>query len=209
MNDYQKEQIKSLGLVRAQLPKIKTPLLDRLSEQLSSYYVFRRETDEYLQTYFSGVCSESCYRNQRSACCSKDGIITFFADVVINAINTPDSLLDKMEARLQTPNIGFKCVYLSESGCLWHIKPIVCQMFLCDKAQTEVFEKIPSARDAWSAFNERKKEYTWPDRPVLFDLIETLFLDLGLSSSLMYLNNSPGLLRVKQQASFKSNSIKP
>ena len=44
------------------------------------------------------------------------------------------------------------------------------------------------------------KAYRWPEKPVLFDALEKIFLDLGCDSSLMFLNKSPGLLRIKQQA---------
>jgi hypothetical protein len=53
-------------------------------------------------------------------------------------------------------------------------------------------------------FKQREKHYRWPDRPVLFDDLEKYFMAAGYSSPLMYLNNSPGLLRVKELAR-KSN----
>jgi hypothetical protein len=46
----------------------------------------------------------------------------------------------------------------------------------------------------------QEKKYKWPDRPVLFDHLEKVFLDMGYRSSLMHLNLSPGLLRVKRAA---------
>ena len=49
-------------------------------------------------------------------------------------------------------------------------------------------------------FEEKRRQYTWPDQPVLFDKLEALFVEAGYRSSLMYLHNSPGLLRVKQKA---------
>jgi hypothetical protein len=51
---------------------------------------------------------------------------------------------------------------------------------------------------------QREKHFRWPDRPVLFDDLEKYFMAAGYSSPLMYLNNSPGLLRVKELAR-KSN----
>ena len=200
MNDYQKEQLEALQLVRTCLPAIKGSLVESLNTPMTDYLEFRRETDRFLSDYFSGVCSVSCYQNRLSACCSKDGIITFFADVVINALQSDNAELDRIEARLRETNAGFKCIYLAPGGCLWRIKPVVCQMFLCDKAQREVFggDTLPGTQ--WEALKERKKDFTWPDKPVLFDRIESIFLDSGISSSLMYFHNSPGLLRVKRQA---------
>jgi len=45
-----------------------------------------------------------------------------------------------------------------------------------------------------------RQHFTWPDRPVLFDDLESYFLKTGCRSPLMYLHNSPGLLRIKQKA---------
>ena len=47
---------------------------------------------------------------------------------------------------------------------------------------------------------KQEKSFKWPDRPVLFDDLEKLFLDLGCHSTLMHLNLSPGLLRIKKRA---------
>jgi len=46
----------------------------------------------------------------------------------------------------------------------------------------------------------KRKRFTWPDQPVLFDDLESYFMKSGYRSPLMYLHNSPGLLRVKQKA---------
>ena len=72
-------------------------------------------------------------------------------------------------------------------------------MFLCENAKDEVFAKTPPAREKWEKLKEREKAFTWPDRPVLFDELERYFIDAGYSSPLMYMHNSPGLLRVKGQ----------
>jgi hypothetical protein len=44
------------------------------------------------------------------------------------------------------------------------------------------------------------KSFRWPDRPVLFDQLEQVFMAVGCRSPLMYINTSPGLLRIKQKA---------
>ncbi|MDL2275830.1 hypothetical protein LJC22_06870, partial [Desulfosarcina sp. OttesenSCG-928-G10] len=79
-------------------------------------------------------------------------------------------------------------------------RPIVCAMFLCDRAMDAVFLKAPDARTHWEDLRCREKDFKWPDQPVLFDHLEKVFLDLGLRSSLMHLNFSPGLLNVKRKA---------
>jgi hypothetical protein len=77
-------------------------------------------------------------------------------------------------------------------------------MFLCEHARKTVFDKDPLALKEWERLKRREKRYTWPDRPVLFDDLETYFIRAGYSSSLMYFHNTPGLLRVKSSASKKS-----
>ena len=203
MSAYQKEQLETLRQVRERLSGLKPLLLETVGPSLSDYLAFRRETDRFLETHFSDLCNQSCYQSQLSACCSKEGIITFFADVVINAIHSPENRLDQIDTLLQTSNESGKCIYLGSAGCLWEIKPIVCQMFLCDRAEKEVFSKNPSAQTTWEKLKQRKENFTWPDKPVLFDYIETVFLNEGLTSSLMYLHNSPGLLNVKKKAGLR------
>jgi hypothetical protein len=46
----------------------------------------------------------------------------------------------------------------------------------------------------------KERQFTWPDKPILFDDLEELFVLAGLKSSLMYCHLSPGLLRVKAQS---------
>ena len=73
-------------------------------------------------------------------------------------------------------------------------------MFLCDRAKDTVFGSRPELKDRWDALARERKRFTWPDRPVLFDDLERTFMDAGCTSSLMYLHNSPGLLRVKKMS---------
>jgi hypothetical protein len=208
MNEYQKEQMDAFRMVRGHLEEMSASKRETLKALIAPYLSFRERTNRFLSNYFSNICSQSCYQNRLSACCSKDGIITFFADMVINVFHSDGMACDRIEAKLQQSNTGYKCIYLANDGCLWKIKPIVCQMFLCDQAQGKVFSENRSARDEWEVFKTRKKEFTWPDKPVLFDQIESLFLKAGHSSSLMYLHNSPGLLRVKQKAGLRFRNLK-
>ena len=199
-SDYQREQLEALTLVRhgfaGPLYAQKADLLHRID----AYLQFRKDVDAFFQSYFNHICTRNCYEQRLSACCSKDGIITFFADVVINALLSEEQELLDLTALLVKPHTGFKCVYLGPEGCTWRLKPLVCAMFLCDAAQKEVFDENPEAAKDWKTLQQQEKGFRYPDRPVLFDDLERIFMDAGCQSSLMYLHNSPGLLRVKQQA---------
>jgi hypothetical protein len=79
-------------------------------------------------------------------------------------------------------------------------------MFLCEHARKMLFDKDRLALKEWERLKRREKRYTWPNRPVLFDDLETCFIRAGYSSSLMYFHNSPGLLRVKSLAMRKNKA---
>ena len=88
MNSYQKEQIEALEMVKNQLENLPASERQRLSSWLTDYLEFRKEVDEFLSAHFSEVCTQKCYQSRLSACCSREGIVTFFADVVINHLVT-------------------------------------------------------------------------------------------------------------------------
>lgn len=201
MNAYQKEQLEALELVCQHLPELKVNGLGDLDEKISAYLAFREDVDIFLSEHFSQICTESCYKSRRSACCTKEGVITFFADVVINAYLSSKPELETILSVLNSPHVGNKCIYLGDDGCLWHIKPLVCEMFLCGPAEQSVFSENEVHRDHWLRLKQREKLFRWPDRPVLFDDIEAVFINAGHRSLLMYLHNSPGLLRVKKTRS--------
>jgi hypothetical protein len=202
MNDYQKEQYAALICVREYLTRLTPPAISELKKQASAYFDFRKRVDRFLDKHFSSVCTRSCYQNQLSACCSRDGIITFFADVVISALVSSAAQIDALCVLLRKPNTGYKCIYLGNRGCTWRIKPIVCEMFLCDASLAKIFEKTPQAKQKWEAYQLEKKRFIWPDQPVLFDTLESYFIEAGYTSTLMHMHNSPGLLRVKQKSNF-------
>jgi len=199
MNSYQQEQAQTLSLVRRHLADISASKRQALLSQIMDYLEFRHKVDAFLSEHFSNLCTQKCYQSKRSACCSRDGIITFFGDVVINTLVSEDDEIEALTVAIQKPYDSFKCIYLGDQGCLWRVKPIVCEMFLCKTATKEVFGQKPEAAEVWNEFKKRRKLFTWPDRPVLFDDLERYFIDAGYSSPLMYLHNSPGLLRVKKQ----------
>ena len=199
MNAYHQEQIEAMEIVQQHLkshPSARRDLLAIAADYLS----FRADGDHFLTTYFRRVCTQTCYQNRLSACCSREGIITFFADIVVNALVSDSQEIEDLISILQEPNTGFKCIYLTEDGCRWKVKPIVCEMFLCDKAKETILTQNSQIQRQWSLFEEQRRQYTWPDQPVLFDELEKYFMEAGYRSTLMYLHNSPGLLRVKQKA---------
>jgi hypothetical protein len=199
MNAYHQEQIVAMEIVPKHLkshPSARRDLLALAADYLS----FRADVNRFLTTYFHRVCTQTCYQNRLSACCSREGIITFFADIVVNVLVSDSQEIEDLISILKEPNTGFKCIYLAEDGCRWKVKPIVCEMFLCDKAKETIFTQNSQIQRQWSLFEEQRKQYTWPDQPVLFDELEKYFMEAGYRSTLMYLHNSPGLLRVKQKA---------
>ncbi|MBW2155865.1 MAG: hypothetical protein JRF45_04535 [Deltaproteobacteria bacterium] len=206
MNAYQIEQADTLDMVCRHFGTISDQKRLALLSQISDYLLFRDAVDAFLREHFENTCTQNCYQSRVSACCSREGIITFFGDVVVNALVSGEAEIKGLATVLQTPNTGFKCIYLGEQGCLWRIKPIVCEMFLCEQAQKEVFGLKSWADKLWQELKRREKLYRWPDRPVLFDDLERYFMARGYSSPLMYLHNSPGLLRVKKRARERKTS---
>lgn len=209
MAPYQKEQIESLEVVRRHLSGLPDAERAHLRRLIADYLTYRDRVKTFLTEHFESPCSAKCFQSRMSACCSRDGIITFFADVVVNALVSTEADLDRIEMVLRRPHEGFKCVYLAEGGCLWRIKPIVCEMFLCDGAREAVFSEIPDALKTWEDLERQKARYTWPDRTVVFDTLEKVFMDAGYQTALMYLHNSPGLLRIKRMAAEKRSAPPP
>ncbi|MFZ0612073.1 MAG: hypothetical protein WAM73_07545 [Desulfobacterales bacterium] len=200
MNSYNREQYDALEVVRQHLARCGAAEKSALAASLDDYLRFRSSLEDFLQTHFASTCSQACYQNRLSACCNREGIVTFFADVVINVMMSTPLEIDRLAQALARGENTMKCVYLSPAGCLWRVKPIVCAMFLCDRAEQAVFGDRPDLRHRWEEFCEQRKLFTWPDRPVLFDDLEAIFIAAGHTSPLMYLHNSPGLIRVKQRA---------
>jgi len=171
-----------------------------IRENCHDYLHFRERVAAFQSRYFQSHCHAACFQQQRSACCSKDGIVTFFADLVVNAVVSEPSALDALIASLRTPRNDMKCIYLGPAGCRWQLKPIVCEMFICDRAKQEVFAASSRASAMWDALKKEEMAFRWPDQVVLFDELESRFMAAGVSSSLMYLHNSPGLIRIKKKA---------
>ncbi|MGM0452368.1 MAG: hypothetical protein ACQERN_04285 [Thermodesulfobacteriota bacterium] len=199
MNHYQLEQRDALHMIRQQLDKMPAAEKEGLRRQIADYLRFRFSVAEFMAVHLSQICDEKCYRSRLSACCSKDGIVTFFADWVVNVLDSDDGDLDAIGDAICRPQSDFKCIFLTDTGCLWRVKPIVCEMFLCHEAKNRAFDDNPAAARQWEQFLGEKKRFTWPDQPVLFEHLESHFIARGLQSPLMYIHYSPGLKRIKQQ----------
>ena len=198
-SEYNQQQKDAIILVRRHLSALPSSKLHWLEQYINSYLQFRQEVACFQQQHFAEICSEKCFTSQISACCGREGIATFFADVVINVLLSTDKDTDTLLGTLERDKGGFNCVYLNESGCLWRLKPIVCEMFLCDHAKNTVLDSQESLRSQWQELRRRERLYTWPTQPVLFDELEDFFIQAGFDSPLMYLHRSPGLLRLKAQ----------
>ncbi len=196
LSEYNAEQLQTINGVLACLGGLSQGVRNGLEQNIADYLTFRRDVDRFLDTHFSAICAHRCYLSGESVCCGREGITTFFADIVVNLLVSSSEEIHSLKQALRC-DPGKKCVYLGTNGCLWRIKPIVCEMFLCKPARDEVFENAPEALKVWQAMRRREKGFTWPSQPVLFDALETFFMERGCGSSLMYFHNSPGLLRVK------------
>jgi hypothetical protein len=200
MSEYNRDQLEALLMVQHYLEGLPASEFERLRATVGPYLQFRSEVSRFQKEFLSEICTQACFTTRQSACCNRDGIATFFADVVINALLSSGEDLDVLRTTLEKDPGGFKCVYLAEKGCLWRLKPIVCEMFLCDRAKEIVLGREMNLRARWEALLRDEKQFTWPDKPILFDDLEELFLRAGLKNSLMYCHLSPGLLRVKARS---------
>jgi len=199
LSEYNRDQLEALLMVQNYLEGLPPSELGRLRAGIEPYLQFRAEVSRFHRDFLSETCTQACFTTRQSACCNRDGIATFFADVVINALLSSGEDLNVLRTRLENDPGGFKCVYLGKEGCLWLLKPIVCEMFLCDRAKAAMQDRDPALDARWQGLLLQEKQFSWPDKPVLFDELEELFLQASLKSPLMYCHLSPGLRRVKAQ----------
>ncbi len=199
MSEYNRQQKEAILMVRGYLSRLPASRLGWLRQRIRSYLEFRKDVAFFQKKYFADICSQKCFTSSTSACCGREGIITFFADVLINVLLSSDQEVDTLLRTLEGDTGGLNCVYLNESGCLWRCKPIVCEMFLCHHAKNSVLAGNKILSSQWEGLRRRERRYTWPTRAVLFDELEDFFIQAGFDSPLMYLHRSPGLLRLKAQ----------
>ena len=197
VSEYNRDQVSALTLIRDFFKNESSSGKDEMRKMIQPYLGFRASVACFQQEYLSEICTAKCFQDMQSACCNKEGIATFFADFVVNILYSEEPELDIMEKQLLRGAEGNKCVYLMSSGCLWKYKPIVCEMFLCSHAKTALKENDASYLSEWNRLREEEKKYTWPDKPVLFDELEAIFIAEGIENPLMYFHRSPGLLRIK------------
>lgn len=201
LSEYNLEQLSTLRMVREHLASLGDAKTRDLERRVDDYLVFRKDVEDFQTRHLSNLCTSKCFSSRVSACCNREGIMTFFADCVINALVASATQLDAMEeGLLRDADDDFRCVYLSPRGCLWTLKPIVCEMFLCPEAKRMLFSGHPGRRKEWDALCRKERHFTWPDHPALFDILEAEFMAAGHDSPLMYCHKSPGLIRVKERA---------
>ena len=198
--EYREEQLQNQKSVQDYFANHGEGEKARVRALCREYLHFRDEVAAFQSRYLQSSCNAACFQHQRSACCNKDGIITFFSDLVVNAVVSDSAGMEALTRCLQKPRTDMKCIYLGPEGCRWQVKPIVCEMFVCDRAKEEAFSTSTRVASIWEGLKEKERLFRWPDRPVLFDEIESRFMAAGVSSSLMYLHNSPGLIRIKKNA---------
>ncbi len=203
MNEYQLEQYDALSQLLRAMEAFSEQRKERLLDEMRPYLNFRQRVDRFTERHFSPFCTAACFQNEKSACCSKDGIITYWADLVVNAFNSKPQRLVQLQQAVSTPYYTDKCIYLNPDGCLWDVRPLVCAFFLCDQLQKDALSGKPEELEVWNDFKQTSRSFQWPDRPVLFDRLEDLFIAAGCDSTLMYLHKSPGLLAVKKKAGFR------
>ena len=203
MSPYNRDQLEAITMIRQFMGELSRGHMSRIKRKIQSYLGFRADVAEFQKRYFSALCTRRCFTSQTSACCGREGIATFFADMVINLLLSSDEEIDSLSQILIHDPGGLNCVYLTDTGCLWKLKPIVCEMFLCQHAKDTVLGGDENLQSQWEKLCRREKRYTWPSRPVLFDDLEKLFIKKGSDSPLMYFHHSPGLLRVKAQSKMK------
>ena len=149
MSEDNRDQWEALLMVQRYLEGLPASELERLRAAVWPYLEFRSEVARFQNDFFSEICSQACFTSCQSACCNRDGIATFFADVVINALSSSEEDLNHIKTALVNDPGGFKCVYLGPNGCRWRVKPIVCQMFLCEPARARVFAQSPEVEAEW------------------------------------------------------------
>ena len=198
-SEYNRDQLEAHFMVRQYLRSLSRSRIGQVKRLVRPYLQFRADVAYFQRQHFSEICTQKCFTSQTSACCNREGIATFFADVAINVLLSSHREIDALLDILSQDRGGFKCIYLTEDGCLWRLKPIVCEMFLCKHAKDAVLENNDVLGTQWKKFRRRERRYTWPNRPVLFDKLEELFIRAGFDSPLMYFHHSPGLLRVKNR----------
>lgn len=199
-DEYNLEQYDAYITIKSFFDSASSVDVAELDGMIAPYLEFRAETSEFLERSCAEVCGDICFRTGLSDCCMHEGIITFFADWIVNWLVSSKDEIDVLVKALFEPFRNDKCVYLGEKGCLWRIKPLNCETFVCKQARSEIFAKDFEAEHVYDEMLVKKKTFSYPDRPVLFDTIEKFFMKKGVDSELMYYHKGAGLMMIKRNA---------
>ncbi|MCE5242604.1 MAG: hypothetical protein ABFD98_10120 [Syntrophobacteraceae bacterium] len=198
--DYNREQRASFEAIRSACEGLSAMETEALRKSMLPYLRFREELERFQVEFFGTACRSACFDTGLSACCGFESIYTFFADQAISWLFSSEEERSALLRAIERPNRTRHCVYLGAGGCIWKVRPVSCAMFLCERVRKEVFEKHSGALRHWEDLQRREKDFTRPDKPVLFDDVEKVFMGLGVDSPHMYCHKSPGLLRIKVKA---------
>jgi hypothetical protein len=202
-SEYNRDQLNSVLSILEVFASLTEEEAGGLRARIKPYLAFREDISEFYRSLFRDTCRELCFDTGLSACCGFESIITFFADHVISLLESSQQQIEALVTTLRRPNLTQRCLFLGPSGCMWTIPPISCAMFLCSQVKERVFDARPDARRIWSELQGSEKEYTYPNKPVLFDELETFFMKRGCESPHLYFHRSPGLLRIKSKAGLR------
>lgn len=198
--EYNIEQYDAFMTLKSFFEKASDEEIAELKKMIAQYLDFRSETSDFLSKSCAEVCGDICFKTGLSDCCMHEGIITFFADWVVNWLVSTKEDLDRLLKVLFEPFRTDKCVFLGPTGCVWKIKPLNCETFVCKLARTEIFAKNFEAEHIYEEMLAKKKTFSYPDRPVLFDELEKYFIKRGIDSETMYFHKGAGLLMIKRKA---------
>ncbi len=199
ISSYNLDQWTSFRAILEAMGAMDAAELQRLRETARPYLRFREELDLFHKRHVDGHCTTACFEKGISACCGFESIFTFFGDQVITVLFSDEEDMDSLLSPLTMPNTTGKCVYAGPAGCLWKVRPISCAMFFCDDVKKNILQNTEGIEGEWKEMQKREKEFTWPDRQVLFDDLEKCFMACNVDSPFMYFHKSPGLLRIKKQ----------
>lgn len=200
MSEYNQDQLTTIRAISAAVSRMSESDRDTLRDSMQPYLRFREAVDRFFTEHFLSSCREQCFETGISGCCGFESIITFFSDHAINMLFSDESRIAELVDVLTRPNLSGKCVYLGPGGCLWNIRPISCAMFLCGRVKALVLGDSSDCTERWDRLRAEEKDFTYPDRPVVFDTLEARFMELGIESPHLFFHHSPGLLRVKEKA---------
>ena len=83
MSLYNRQHMEAILMVRDHFAGISLAMRDRLESEVEHYLEFREEVARFHRRCFADICSVKCFSSRTSACCGREGILVFFADVVV------------------------------------------------------------------------------------------------------------------------------